>query len=170
MFDNPLLANELADGARGNLARGPDGLTSVWEAAAQLRPDGLVILAGRNYGAGSSRDWAAKGLRMLGIGAVVAESFERIHRANLIGAGVLPLRFAEGQGRHDLLQGTDDRIEILFPDGLSPHARAEVLSRAGKDRIRRVTAVLDAHSASEIVLLTQGGLLPLIRERFLSTT
>lgn len=99
----------------------------------------------------------------------MAESFERIHRANLIGAGVLPLRFAEGQGRHDLLQGTDDRIEILFPDGLSPHARAEVLSRAGKDRIRRVTAVLDAHSASEIVLLTQDGLLPLIRERFLST-
>lgn len=165
MFDNPLLENEFIGGERGNLARLGSETGSVWDIA-QRHGDagtGLVILAGRNYGAGSSRDWAAKGLRMLGVVAVLAESFERIHRSNLIGMGILPLVFADGTTRHDLACSGDETLTIRLPDsGLAPDLLLEVECEG-----RRLPMRLDCHSPTEVTLLCEGGLLSMIRRKFL---
>jgi aconitate hydratase len=107
-FANIRLRNQLAPGTEGGFTRDftvPDGpVTSVYEASEHYLAAGtpLVILAGKEYGSGSSRDWAAKGTALLGVKAVVAESYERIHRSNLIGMGVLPLQFPEGQNAESL--------------------------------------------------------------------
>ena len=100
-FANIRLRNQLAPGTEGGVTRhlpgGED--TSIYDAAQQYAADGvpLVVLAGKEYGSGSSRDWAAKGTALLGVRAVIAESYERIHRSNLIGMGVLPLQFPSGR-------------------------------------------------------------------------
>lgn len=169
MFDNPLLENELVEGRRGNFARIGSETASIWEAARAHAEagTGLVVLAGRNYGAGSSRDWAAKGLRMLGVVAVLAESFERIHRANLIGMGVLPLAFAGGASRHDLALTGDETLAIRFPaEGLAPGAELEVTVEG--DVPRRAPLRLEAQSTAEVRLLCEGGLLPSILGQFLA--
>ena len=105
-FANTRLRNQLAPGTEGGFTRYlPDGgVTTIYEAAMRYQRDKtpLVVLAGKEYGTGSSRDWAAKGTRLLGIGAVIAESFERIHRSNLVGFGVLPLQFREGDSADSL--------------------------------------------------------------------
>ena len=113
-FANIRLRNQLAPGTEGGVTRDftqPEGpVTSVYEAAQHYRQAGipLVILAGREYGSGSSRDWAAKGTVLLGVTVVIAESYERIHRSNLIGMGVLPLQFVDGQNADSLgLTGTE---------------------------------------------------------------
>ena len=100
-FANIRLRNQLAPGTEGGVTRHlPDGeQTTIYDAARPTPTEGtpLVILAGKEYGSGSSRDWAAKGTALLGVRAVIAESFERIHRSNLIGMGVLPLQFPAGE-------------------------------------------------------------------------
>src|SRR5262249_43310054 len=100
-FANVRLKNLLAPGTEGGVTRHlPDGAPmSIFDAAMQYKKEGvpLVILAGKEYGSGSSRDWAAKGPNLLGIKAVIAESFERIHRSNLVGMGILPLQFRPGE-------------------------------------------------------------------------
>ena len=105
-FANVKLENKLAEGRKGGWTRNPlDGqLTSIFEAAeacAEAKTP-LVVLAGKMYGSGSSRDWAAKGPMLLGVRAAFAESFERIHRSNLIGMGILPLQFLEGESVESL--------------------------------------------------------------------
>ncbi len=165
MFDNPLLENEFIGGARGNLARLDTETGCVWDIAQRHAEagTGLVILAGRDYGAGSSRDWAAKGLRLLGVVAVLAEGFERIHRSNLIGMGVLPLVFAEGTSRHDLACSGDETLTIHLPDGgIAPGVVMEVECEGRRQSMR-----LDCHSLTEVALLSEGGLLPMIRRKFL---
>src|SRR5262249_42927106 len=101
-FANVRLRNQLVPGIEGGFTRHfPDGaVTTIFDASVRYQADDvpLLILAGKEYGTGSSRDWAAKGTLLLGVRAVIAESFERIHRSNLIGMGVLPLEFAPGQG------------------------------------------------------------------------
>lgn len=164
MFDNPLLENEVMGGQRGNFARFGSEVASVWEVAQRHAETGtgLVILAGRNYGAGSSRDWAAKGLRLLGVVAVLAESFERIHRSNLIGMGVLPLTFVDGTSRYDLGVSGDEVLTIDLPKGgLSPGALLAVETGGLRFPLR-----LQAHSPTEVALLNEGGLLPMIRKQF----
>src|SRR5690242_8052818 len=105
-FANIRLRNQLAPGTEGGVTRQlpGGGVTTVYEAAMKYAEEGvpLVILAGKEYGSGSSRDWAAKGTALLGVRAVIAESFERIHRSNLIGMGVLPLQFKDGQNAASL--------------------------------------------------------------------
>jgi aconitate hydratase len=105
-FANIRLRNQLAPGTEGGVTRHlPDGEeTSIYEASRQYIADGvpLVVLGGAEYGSGSSRDWAAKGTNLLGVRAVIAESFERIHRSNLVGMGVLPLQFPEGESADSL--------------------------------------------------------------------
>ena len=99
-FANIRLRNQLVERAGGFTRHFPDGEeTTIYEAAMAYADEGvpLVVLAGKEYGSGSSRDWAAKGTKLLGVRAVIAESFERIHRSNLIGMGVLPLQFAAGE-------------------------------------------------------------------------
>ena len=105
-FANVRLRNQLVPGSEGSwTAHLPDGeQMSIFDASERYRADGvpLVVLAGKEYGSGSSRDWAAKGPKLLGIRAVIAESFERIHRSNLVGMGILPLQFAAGESAHSL--------------------------------------------------------------------
>src|SRR5438094_3735884 len=100
-FANPRIKNQLVSGTEGGVTRHfPDGeQMSVFDAAMKYQGEGvpLLVLAGKEYGSGSSRDWAAKGPRLLGVRAVIAESYERIHRSNLVGMGVLPLQFLPGQ-------------------------------------------------------------------------
>jgi len=105
-FANVRLRNELAPGTSGGRTTKPPGGEETWifDAAMEYQEEGtpLLVLAGKEYGSGSSRDWAAKGPRLLGVRAVIAQSFERIHRSNLVGMGVLPLQFADGQDARSL--------------------------------------------------------------------
>ncbi|MBI1219932.1 MAG: aconitate hydratase AcnA [Rhodobacteraceae bacterium] len=169
MFDNPLLENELCGGRRGNLAPGANGPVPVWTAASERIGRGVLsaIFAGRNYGAGSSRDWAAKGLRLLGVVVVVAESFERIHRSNLIGMGVLPLIFPAGIDRHSLALTGNEEISITPAGPLAPRMPVRVaITRQGGEGMDFV-ARLDAHSPSEMETLAAGGVLPQILSRLM---
>jgi len=110
-FANIRLRNQLAPGTEGGVTIKDGTQMSVYEAAEAYRAEGtpLVVLGGKEYGSGSSRDWAAKGTSLLGIRAVIAESFERIHRSNLVGMGVLPLQFPEGETAESLgVTGTEE--------------------------------------------------------------
>nr|WP_304945091.1 aconitate hydratase AcnA [Sneathiella glossodoripedis] len=124
-FANIRLRNELAPGTEGGVTRHmPDG-NQVWifDASMKYQREGvpLVVIAGKEYGTGSSRDWAAKGTRLLGIKAVIAESFERIHRSNLVGMGILPLQFPEGVTRKTLKLDGSEKVSITsIANGISP--------------------------------------------------
>jgi aconitate hydratase len=127
-FANIRLRNQLAPGTEGGVTRHlPDGdQMSIYDASTRYQDDGvpLVVLAGKEYGSGSSRDWAAKGTALLGVRAVIAESYERIHRSNLIGMGVLPLQYAEGQSAESLGLTGEETFTITgvtaLNDGPSP--------------------------------------------------
>jgi aconitate hydratase len=116
----------MAPGTEGGVTRHqPSGETmDIFDAAAKYRGEGtpLVVIGGKEYGTGSSRDWAAKGTRLLGVKAVVCESFERIHRSNLIGMGVLPLQFHEGSGVESLRLDGTEQFDVL---GLSDDLKAQ---------------------------------------------
>jgi aconitate hydratase len=132
-FANIRLKNMLAPGTEGSVTiHHPSGeQTSIYDAAMKYKEEGtpLVVLAGAEYGTGSSRDWAAKGTFLLGIKAVIATSFERIHRSNLVGMGVLPLQFREGESRESLdLDGTEI-FDIRLDDTLEPRQAVEVTAR-----------------------------------------
>ena len=118
-FANIRIKNEMLDGVEGGYTKGPDGKqTSIYDAAMEYQEAGipLIVVGGIEYGAGSSRDWAAKGTNLLGVKAVIAESFERIHRSNLVGMGVIPFEFTNGDNRKTLgLKGD----EIISIDGLA---------------------------------------------------
>jgi len=126
-FANIRLRNLLAPGTEGGVTRHlPDGTAmTIYDASTRYLADGvpLVILAGKEYGSGSSRDWAAKGTALLGVRAVIAESFERIHRSNLIGMGVLPLQFAAGQTRESLGLTGEETFTIGGLAGADPLPR-----------------------------------------------
>ncbi|MCV2868350.1 aconitate hydratase AcnA [Defluviimonas sp. WL0002] len=119
-FANIRIKNEMLDGVEGGYTLGPDGKqTSIYDASMAYQDDGvpLVVIGGIEYGAGSSRDWAAKGTNLLGIKAVIAESFERIHRSNLVGMGVIPFEFTNGQNRRSLNLKGDEVISIHGLEG-----------------------------------------------------
>jgi aconitate hydratase len=119
-FANIRIKNEMLDGVEGGYTKGPDGAqTSIYDAAMAYQAEGtpLVVFGGELYGAGSSRDWAAKGTNLLGIKAVIAESFERIHRSNLVGMGVIPFEFTGGDTRKSLGLKGDETISIHGLEG-----------------------------------------------------
>ena len=119
-FANIRIKNEMLDGVEGGYSKGPDGVqTSIYDASMAYQAAGtpLVIFGGIEYGAGSSRDWAAKGTALLGVKAVIAESFERIHRSNLVGMGVIPFEFTGGQTRKSLGLTGDERVDIAGLEG-----------------------------------------------------
>jgi aconitate hydratase len=121
----------------------------------------LVVIAGREYGSGSSRDWAAKGPALLGVRAVIAESFERIHRSNLVGMGILPLQFSPGETAASLgLSGRESYSIAGLGDGLVPRQRLTVVARddvEGRERRFEVVARLDG--SIEVEYYRQGGIL-----------
>ena len=138
-FANIRLRNEMAPGTEGGYTRkvtdeGPGEVTSIYEASMEYQAEGtpLVVLAGEEYGTGSSRDWAAKGTILLGVKAVIAKSYERIHRSNLIGMGVLPLQFKAGEGADELGLTGEEEISITgITGGADGKVPDEVTVRAG---------------------------------------
>src|SRR5690606_14699822 len=119
-FANIRIRNEMLDGVEGGYSKGPDGQqAAIYDAAMSYAEQGtpLVVIGGAEYGAGSSRDWAAKGTNLLGVTAVIAESFERIHRSNLVGMGVVPFEFTNGDTRKTLKLTGDETVTITGLEG-----------------------------------------------------
>jgi aconitate hydratase len=166
-FGNIRLRNELVGGKEGWWTRHvPSGEEmAIFDASERYRQEGvpLIVIAGREYGSGSSRDWAAKGPNLLGVRAVIAESFERIHRSNLVGMGVLPLQFSDGTGRQSLgLTGTESYVIQGLRGGLEPRQEllVEAVGEGGEVKRFRVVARVDNHT--EVEYLRHGGVLNMV--------
>jgi len=171
-FANVRLRNELAPGTEGGITRHlPDGeQMSIYEASAKYRADGLplLIVAGKDYGTGSSRDWAAKGTWMLGVRAVIAESFERIHRSNLIGMGVLPLQLLGGDTRQSLgLTGEETYSVQGIVEGLVPGKTLRVQAVAADGRTTAFDVQARVDTAMEIEYYRHGGILQYVLRQLL---
>ena len=169
LFTNKSVQNLLAEGIPPGSTILPDGaVLPLWQAAERYRAQctPVVIVAGERYGMGSSRDWAAKGAELLGTRAVLAVSFERIHRSNLIGMGILPLRVPDGITPQSLSLTAKDRIEIdLDPAGLSPRGLVRVTLRRASGAVETLDAAAAIETSLEIETLAKGGLMPLILDR-----
>jgi aconitate hydratase len=169
-FGNIRLHNALAGGREGPITvHLPDGEeTFIYDAAMRYRDEGvpLVVIAGREYGMGSSRDWAAKGAALLGVRAVLAESYERIHRSNLVGMGVLPLQFREGETAASLgLTGRETFSIAGIAAGLAPGAEVTVVARTDDGAERRFTATARLDGPIEVGYYRHGGILPAVLRR-----
>ncbi|MEW6718989.1 MAG: aconitate hydratase AcnA [Thermodesulfobacteriota bacterium] len=168
-FANIRLKNHLAPGTEGGWTTFPPGgeRMTIYDAAMRYASDGvpLLILAGKEYGSGSSRDWAAKGPRLLGVRAVIAESFERIHRSNLVGMGILPLQFEEGSSRESLgLNGTETYTVEGLGAGVAPRMKATVrVSGNGEERTFPVLVRIDTPAEAQYYL--HGGILQYVLRR-----
>jgi aconitate hydratase len=166
-FANVRLRNQLAPGTEGGMTTYlPDGgVMSIYDAAMKYVAAGvpLVVLAGKEYGSGSSRDWAAKGVMLLGVKAVMAESFERIHRSNLVNMGVLPLQFAAGQSAASL--GLTGR-EVFDLEGsgttLAPRGKVTVHARREDGTVVTFTTTARVDTPDELTSFTHGGILPFV--------
>jgi aconitate hydratase len=158
-FANIRLRNQLAPGTEGGVTRHlPDGdEMSIFDAATRYADDGvpLVVLAGKEYGSGSSRDWAAKGTMLLGVRAVIAESYERIHRSNLIGMGVLPLQFSDGENRESLGLTGEETFEIAGLAGVEDIPRRLTVKADGKE----FTVTVRIDTPGEAEYYRHGGIL-----------
>ena len=163
-FANIRIRNELAPGTEGGITRHmPDGTEMpVYDAAMAYQAEGvpLVVFAGKEYGTGSSRDWAAKGTRLLGVRAVIAESFERIHRSNLVGMGVLPLEFTEGATRKSLEVDGSERIDLEgIADGITPRMTVTCRIRRADGSTQEVPLRCRIDTADEADYYRHGGIL-----------
>jgi aconitate hydratase len=161
-FANIRLRNQLAPGTEGGVTRHlPDGeQMSIYDASVKYRQEGvpLIVLAGKEYGSGSSRDWAAKGTILLGVKAVLAESFERIHRSNLVGMGVLPLQFKDGENVASLGLTGEETFEIRGLEGLADDAPLpKELSVSADDKSFTVRLRIDTPKEEEY--FRHGGIL-----------
>jgi aconitate hydratase len=176
-FANIRIKNEMMEGREGGntvyySAAHPSGEEmSIYDAAMRYREDGvpLVVIAGKEYGTGSSRDWAAKGTRLLGVRAVIAETFERIHRSNLIGMGVAPLVFAEGKTRHDFALTGRESIDISGISGhIVPAKRLSATIAYPDGRNAELPLILRIDTADEIAYFQNGGILPFVLRNLLA--
>jgi aconitate hydratase len=165
-FANIRLRNELVPGTEGGWTTMGEGQekTTIYDASMEYQKKGtpLVIVAGKEYGTGSSRDWAAKGTLLLGVRAVIAESFERIHRANLVGMGVLPLEFTNGETRQSLgLTGYEEYAIQGLDESLRPRQRLTVVAK-GKDGERKFEVLARIDTPEEMSYYRHGGILPYV--------
>jgi aconitate hydratase len=172
-FYNRTLVNRLQDGMPvAHTLHVPSGdVLPIFEAASRYRDNGdaVVLVAGERYGTGSSRDWAAKGQRLLGIRAVLAVSFERIHRSNLIGMGILPLRFPSGINPDTLALLPGDKLEVDAPaQSLAPRGRVAVRIVRADGRTEPLEATAAVETKLECQLLRSGGVIPLILQKTLA--
>jgi aconitate hydratase len=166
-FANIRLKNEAAPGTTGGMAKlQPEGeVMSIYDAAMKYKARGtpLCIFAGKEYGTGSSRDWAAKGTILLGVKAVVAESFERIHRSNLVGMGVLPLQFPEGVTRQTLkLDGTEVCDFTGIGDGIKPRQTVKLTITRASGAVDTVDLLCRIDTLDEVEYYRHGGILPYV--------
>jgi aconitate hydratase len=173
-FANVRLRNQLAPGTEGGLTTylGPTVETtatgtvlSIYDAAMRYQQTGvpLIVLAGKEYGSGSSRDWAAKGTMLLGVKAVIAESFERIHRSNLVNMGVLPLEFKAGDTAGSLALSGRETFELIG-SGMALRPRGDVTVRATAEsgEVRTFTATVRIDTPEELTAFSHGGILPYV--------
>lgn len=162
-FANIRIKNEMLDGVEGGYTNGPDGnQTSIFDAAMAYKEAGtpLVIVGGEQYGAGSSRDWAAKGTSLLGVSAVIAESFERIHRSNLVGMGVIPFEFTNGEGRKSLGLTGEESISITGLEGdLVPLSDVPASITYADGTVKEITLKCRIDTQIEIEYVENGGVL-----------
>ena len=166
-FANIRLRNQLAPGTEGGWTTLlPDGeVTTIYDASVRYRAAGvpLIVIAGKEYGSGSSRDWAAKGTVLLGVKAVIAESFERIHRSNLVNMGVLPLEFRAGENAASLKITGRERFDVLGMGAtLTPRGVVTVRVTCSDGSIQDITATARIDTPEELVAFRNGGILPYV--------
>jgi aconitate hydratase len=170
-FANIRLRNQLAPGTEGGwTVHQPDGeKLSIYDASMKYQKEGvpLIVLGGKEYGSGSSRDWAAKGTLLLGVRAVIAESFERIHRSNLLGMGVLPLQYRAGDTAQSLGLAGFEEFTIEGISKLAPGMTVEVRARdkGGKETVFQTIARAD--TPEEVNYYRHGGILPYVLRQML---
>ncbi len=163
-FANIRIRNEMAPGTEGGFTKlYPDNkIVPVYDAVVEYKKRGtdLVVIGGKEYGTGSSRDWAAKGTKLLGITLVIAESFERIHRSNLIGMGVLPLQFIDGMDRKSLQLTGSELISVLnLEEGINPSDQVDVEIKYISGEIKKIKALCRIDTKNELEYYKNGGIL-----------
>lgn len=166
-FANIRLRNMLAPGTEGGWTVHPSSKEpiSIYDASVKYEKDGipLIIIAGKEYGSGSSRDWAAKGPMLLGVRAVIAESFERIHRSNLVGMGVLPLQFEEGQNHKTIGLTGFETYEIEgIADNMHALKKMQVNATAADGSTRKFNAICRIDTPNEVDYYKHGGILQFV--------
>lgn len=160
-FANIRIKNEMVPGIEGGMSRYGSEVMPIYDAAMRHKADGtpLVVIAGKEYGTGSSRDWAAKGTNLLGVRTVIVESFERIHRSNLVGMGVLPLQFLEGQSRETLGLTGDDQFTITGVADLKPRQTVTVNVTRADGSTFSFDTLCRIDTANEVEYYMNGGIL-----------
>ncbi len=172
-FGNIRIRNEIASETEGGFTKiyPEEKIVSVYEAAIEYKKRGndLIVIAGKEYGTGSSRDWAAKGTKLLGIKAVIAESYERIHRSNLIGMGVLPLQFMEGFNRKKLnIIGSELFTIIDIAKGIGPREHIDCEIKYVDGKIKKIKLLCRIDTANEVEYYKNGGILQYVLRNMLS--
>ena len=162
-FANIRIKNEMLDGVEGGYTKGPDGTQMpIFTAAMAHQAAGtpLVVIAGKEYGTGSSRDWAAKGTALLGIKAVIAESFERIHRSNLVGMGVIPFEFTGGDSRKSLGLTGEETVSIAGLEGdITPRQTVKATIGYPDGSTKEIDLLCRIDTEVEIEYVENGGVL-----------
>jgi aconitate hydratase len=161
-FANIRIKNQMLAGVEGGYTKGPDGSQmAIYDAAMAYQEQGtpLVIFAGKEYGTGSSRDWAAKGTNLLGVRAVIAQSFERIHRSNLVGMGVIPLQFKDGESWQTLGLDGSETIDIEGVTAIAPRAQVTVKITRADGSVVNVDTLCRIDTANELDYYKHGGIL-----------
>jgi aconitate hydratase len=170
-FANIRLRNQLAPGTEGGWTLYLPGgeKMAIYDAAVNYREAGvpLLVIAGKEYGSGSSRDWAAKGARLLGVRAVVAESYERIHRSNLLGMGVLPLEFRKGENRESLGLTGHEVFEIEGVSALAPKLPITVHAKSADGKVKTFSVIARADTPEEVSYYRHGGILQYVLRQML---
>jgi aconitate hydratase len=170
-FGNIRLRNQLAPGTEGGwtLFIPSAEKMSIYDAAVRYREAGvpLIVIAGKEYGSGSSRDWAAKGTRLLGVRAVIAESYERIHRSNLVGMGVMPLEFKPGETRESLGLTGHEVFEIEGIASLAPRKEITVRAKSGDGKTKTFSVIARADTPEEVSYYRHGGILQYVLRQML---
>ncbi|MFZ2996016.1 aconitate hydratase AcnA [Sphingobium sp.] len=160
-FANIRIKNQMLDGVEGGMTRYNGEVMPIYDAAMKHKADGtpLVVIGGKEYGTGSSRDWAAKGTNLLGVRSVIVESFERIHRSNLVGMGVLPLQFKDGATKDTLGLTGDESFTITNVAGLKPRQDVDVLVTRADGSTFTFTALCRIDTINELEYFLNGGIL-----------
>ena len=160
-FANIRIKNEMVAGVEGGMTKYEGQVMPIYDAAMRFKADGtpLVVIAGKEYGTGSSRDWAAKGTNLLGVRAVITESFERIHRSNLVGMGVLPLQFADGVTRQTLKLDGSESFTIRGVAGIRPRQDVEVLLTRADGTSEKFMTKCRIDTVNELEYFLNGGIL-----------
>jgi len=171
-FANIRIRNEMAPDTEGGFTKlyPEEKVMSVYEAVVEYKKRGtdLVIIGGKEYGTGSSRDWAAKGTKLLGVKVVIAESFERIHRSNLIGMGILPLQFIEDMNRTNVNLIGSELISIInLEKGITPSDQVEVEIKYTSGLIKKINTLCRIDTKNELEYYKNGGILQYILRKMI---